>query len=154
VGPKSYLTPIALAAAFAASGQDAGSELPDGKGKEQVQKICSGCHEVSTVTGIRRTRIGWQTNVEEMVSRGAEGSDEDMEAVVGYLTRFFGKINVNTASAKDLQSFLGLSDKEAQAIVAYRQQNGNFKDFEQLKKVPGMDGEKLQAKRSQIAFSL
>lgn len=89
-----------------------------------------------------------------MISRGAEGSDEDMEAVVDYLTKFFGKVNVNTASASDLQASLGLPDTEAQAIIAYSAQNGNFKDFEQLKKVPGVIAERLQAKRAQIAFSM
>lgn len=77
-----------------------------------------------------------------------------MAAVVQYLTTFYGKINVNTASTGDLESVLGLSGKEAQAIVAYREQNGKYKDFEQLTKTPGVSAEKLQAKRSQIAFSL
>ncbi|HEV2444666.1 MAG TPA: helix-hairpin-helix domain-containing protein [Candidatus Sulfopaludibacter sp.] len=139
---------------MAASLVAAAQELPDGKGKEQVIKICSDCHEIGTVIGSRNTRIGWQRTVEDMVSRGAEGSEEDMAAVVDYLTRFFGKINVNTASAKEIQSFLGLPDKEAQAIVTYRERNGNFKGFEQLTQVPGVDGAKLQAKRSLIAFSL
>ena len=74
--------------------------------------------------------------------------------MVEYLTTFFGKTNVNTATAKDLQFALGFSDNEAQAIVALREQNGKFTDFEQMKKVPGIDLEKLQAKRPEIAFSL
>ncbi|HLK63989.1 MAG TPA: helix-hairpin-helix domain-containing protein [Bryobacteraceae bacterium] len=153
MGSRLYFAGLLVGATLAAGGQDT-LDLPDGKGKEQVKKICAGCHEMSTVTGSRRTKIGWQQNVEEMISRGAEGSDADMEAVVDYLTKFFGKLNVNTASAKELQSFLGLSDEEAQAIVTYREQNGKLKDFEQLTKVPGTNVEKLRAKRSLIAFSL
>ena len=149
-----YFVIVLAAAAWLAAAQDVSDDLPAGKGRDEVRKICSGCHEVGTVTGSRRTKIGWQQNVEEMVTRGAEGSGEDMEAVVEYLTKFFGKVNVNTAAAKDLQSFLDLSGQEAQAIVAYREQNGMFKDFEQLSKVPGIPAEKLQAKRSLIAFSL
>src|SRR5579863_1633997 len=105
---------------MSASGQNASVSLPEGKGREAVKKICSDCHEIGTVIGSRRTKIGWQRSVEEMITRGAEGSDEDMEAVVDYLTKFFGKVNVNTAAADDLQSSLGLPDSEAQAIVAYR----------------------------------
>jgi competence protein ComEA len=149
VGFKFYSVFFLLAAALTVSGQ-----LPDGKGKEAVQKICASCHELEAVTSTLRTRIGWQRNVDDMISRGAEGSGSDMEAVVAYLTTYFGKINVNTASAKDMETSLGFSGKEAQAIVAYREQNGNFKNFEQLKNVPGVSGEKLQAKRSRIAFSL
>ena len=121
---------------------------------KKVRKICAGCHEIETVTGARRTKIGWQQNVEDMIARGAEGSDEDVAAVVDYLTKFFGKINVNTASVDDLVASLGLSRKEAQAIARYREQNGKFKDIEQLKKVPEMSAEKLEAQRSRIAFSL
>ena len=59
-----------------------------------------------------------------MISRGAEGSGEDdMDAVVAYLTAYFGKVNVNTATAQDLEKMLELSQREAQEIV--------------LKKVPG-----------------
>jgi competence ComEA-like helix-hairpin-helix protein len=143
---------VLLGFAAAAAGQDGSAQLPEGNGKVQVGKICSGCHELSTVTGSRRTRIGWQENVDDMVTRGAEGSDEDLRAVVDYLTRYFGKINVNTASAKDLESFLGVSENSAEAIVAYRRQNGDFKDFTQLTKVPGVSLTTLQAKKSQIAF--
>jgi competence ComEA-like helix-hairpin-helix protein len=135
------------------AGLAAGQELPDGKGKEAVKKVCSGCHELSTVVGSRRTKIGWERNVDDMVLQGAEGSDEELSAVVEYLTAHFGKINVNTASLQDLTS-LGLVEKEAQAIVAYRQQNGKIKDFEELTKVPGVSAEKLQGMRRRIAFSL
>jgi competence protein ComEA len=77
-----------------------------------------------------------------------------MAEVVAYLTKFYGKVNVNTASQQQLQEVLGLTLKEAQAIVAYRDQNGKIKDFEQLKSVPGLSAEKLQEKRSLIAFTL
>jgi len=139
---------------MSAVAQNAPVQLPEGKGKEAVKKICGDCHEIGTVIGSRRTRIGWQRSVEDMIARGAEGSDDDMEAIVDYLSGFFGKVNVNTASTSDLQSSLGIPDSEAQAIVAYRARNGNFKDFEQLKKVPGVNSERLQAKRAQIAFSM
>ena len=151
--PKLYFALLLLAAGPPARGQEGPGQLPDGKGKDAVKKVCSACHELATVVASRRTRTGWEQNVDDMISRGAEGSDEEMEAVVEYLTTFFGKINVNTASVQDLTP-LGLSENEAQAIVAYRDQNGKFKDFEQLKKVPGVSAEKLQANRNRIAFSL
>jgi competence protein ComEA len=145
---------LLLVAAPLAVGQEGRAQLPDGKGKDAVKKICVGCHELDAVIGSLRTRIGWQQNVDDMTARGAEGSDEDMQAIVEYLTKFFGKINVNTASVQELETSLGLSEGESKAIVVYRGQNGKLKDFEQLKKVPGVSAEKLQAKRSRIAFSL
>lgn len=152
--PKLYSIPVFFVAAFAAFGQEASDKLPDGKGKAEVKKICTACHEIESVIGSRRTKIGWERNVEDMVTRGAEGSDDELQLVIDYLTRFYGKINVNTASENELQSALGLSAKETAAIVDWRKQNGNIKTFEELAKVPGLSVEKLQAKRPLIAFSL
>jgi len=129
------------------------SALPDGPAKETVKKICGNCHEIETVISSRRTRIGWQQITDDMISRGAEGTDEDMTAVVDYLVAWFGKVNVNTAALADLQKTLGLSEKESRAITAYRQQNGKIRNFEELEKVPGVDPEKLRQKRNLIAFS-
>jgi competence ComEA-like helix-hairpin-helix protein len=148
------LISAAILASCALAQEQQPQQLPDAPGKAALKKICASCHELESVVSSRRTRIGWERNVEEMVSRGAEGSDEDMSAVVEYLTTYFGKVNVNTAQPGALQKLLGLSAGEAQAIVAYREQNTKIKDFEELKKVPGVSAEKLQAKRGLIAFSL
>lgn len=65
--------------------------LPEGKGKQQLQHVCSGCHQAEeAVSGGRRSRAAWQQVVEEMVARGAEGSDEDLKLIVDYLTTNFG----------------------------------------------------------------
>ena len=65
--------------------------LPDGPGKAEFQRVCSGCHAAEdAVKGMRRSRQGWQQVVEDMVVRGAEGSDDDLKLVVEYLTGQFG----------------------------------------------------------------
>jgi competence ComEA-like helix-hairpin-helix protein len=156
------LQPLKFAAAIAlltlalitiAAGQEKKSNLADGPGKEQLQRVCSSCHELETVTGARRTKGAWQRMIEDMLDRGAEGSDDDMAAILSYLTTFYGRVNVNAASGEELEKSLGLSAKEAQALVAYREQNGKINDFEKLKKIPGLDADKLQAKRGWIAFT-
>lgn len=65
------------------------SELPDGPGKEVVQRMCVGCHGLSTVTSKRATPDEWASIVDLMVSRGADGSDEDIDKVVKYLSASF-----------------------------------------------------------------
>jgi competence protein ComEA len=144
------VTPLILTVPMVLPGQ---SELPDAPGKEALKKICANCHEIETVISSRRTRIGWQQVTDDMVSRGAEGSDDEIAAIVDYLAKSFGKINVNTATAADLQKILDLSEKEAKAITSFREQNGKFKNFEELEKTPGIVPEKLRQKRSLIAFS-
>lgn len=54
------------------------------------------------------------------------------------------KINLNTASAQDLQKLNGIGEKKAEQIIAYREQNGQFKKIEDLTQVSGI-GEKTFA---------
>jgi competence protein ComEA len=147
-----YLALISAAALIAAAAGNQGSELPEGKGKAILLRACVGCHEMDTVTGSRYTESGWRRTADDMVSRGAEGSEQEIADVVAYLTKYFGKVNVNKAAAAQLREALGLSDKEAQAIVAYREQNGEFKNLDQLKAVPGINTEQIQAKVAVVAF--
>jgi cytochrome c5 len=64
--------------------------LPEGPGKKVVQRMCTGCHDLKTVTSKRATHDEWANTVDLMVSRGADGSDADVEAVVKYLSKNFG----------------------------------------------------------------
>lgn len=122
-------------------------------GKAATQRICTGCHGMDTVTATRYTKIGWQQVVDDMASRGAEASDQDIAEIVAYLTKTFGKINVNTASSAQLQGFLALGEKDAAAIVAYREAKGPIKNLDQLKAVPGVNAAKLQQQKDLIAFA-
>jgi len=52
-----------------------------------------------------------------------------------------GLVNINTASANDLQTLPGVGARTAALIVEYRQKNGPFKKVEDLMNVRGI-GEK------------
>ena len=47
-------------------------------------------------------------------------------------------INVNTANKELLMSIKGVGEKRADAIIAYRKQNGPFKSVDQLSKIKGL----------------
>jgi competence protein ComEA len=126
-------------------------ELPEGPGKEVVLKICRDCHDLDTVTMDNRTKEGWKKTVAKMGDRGAEGTDEQFEAVISYLTKNFGRTNVNTAAAEEIVAGTGFSAKEAEAIVKYRAKNGDFKDWRDLKKVEGLDSASVDSKKDHLA---
>ncbi len=48
------------------------------------------------------------------------------------------KININKATAEDLDSLPGIGPVKSQAIVAYRNQNGEFKTIEDIQQVRGI----------------
>lgn len=112
-----------------------------------------GCHDVDAVAASRYTEMGWKETVDDMVSRGADASDEQVAEMVAYLTKYFGKLNVNTATQAQLQDFLALPENEAKAIVAYREHNGPIKNMAELKSVPGVNAQQLQEKSELIAFA-
>lgn len=50
-------------------------------------------------------------------------------------------VNLNTATAQELQTLSGIGEKKAEAIITYRETNGSFQTIDDLKKVKGI-GEK------------
>jgi competence protein ComEA len=54
-----------------------------------------------------------------------------------------GPVDVNRASAVDLETLPGVGPATAAAIVAERERNGPFASFEELERVPGIGPAKL-----------
>ena len=64
---------------------------------------------------------------------------------------YAGPVNINTADALTLsKNIKGVGLKKAQAIVAYREQNGSFKNVEDLKKVKGIGNKLLEKNNGSI----
>jgi competence protein ComEA len=132
-------------------------QLPDGAGRDETVKLCSQCHRPEVVVSLRQDRAGWTATVRKMTALGAKGTDQEFSAALEYLAMHFPadevpRVNVNTATAIELESGLTLRRSQAAAIIAYRLQHGAFKSVEDLKKVPGLDPGKLEAKRDRVAF--
>jgi competence protein ComEA len=49
-----------------------------------------------------------------------------------------GRVNINTASASELDALPGIGPSTAQAIVDYRIQNGSFQTIQAIQLVPGI----------------
>ncbi|MEK6725817.1 MAG: helix-hairpin-helix domain-containing protein [Deltaproteobacteria bacterium] len=53
-------------------------------------------------------------------------------------------ININTASASDLEAIRGIGPRTAEKIVEYRQEHGRFKRVEDIMKVNGIKEKGLE----------
>ena len=155
---------MCLALGLAAAGSLAGvggtraraqDPFPDGPGKDVTVRICGTCHPSARGAAVRLTREGWQDVIAKMVSLGARGTDEELAAVLDYLATNFKEdapkpVNMNTASAIDLESVAGLLRREAASVIAYRAKHGPCKTLDDLKKVPGVDFRKLDKRRDRL----
>ncbi len=62
-----------------------------------------------------------------------------------------GQVNINTATAEQIATELkGIGDAKAQAIVAYRTQNGAFSSADDLAMVKGIGEKTVAANRENI----
>lgn len=130
-------------------------ELPPGPGKDTLIRVCSSCHSPDNVLANGQDRAGWEATIQKMASFGAQGTDEEFTEILEYVVKNFpanAPINVNKATSTQLVNGLGLTAAEADAIIAYRKQNGEFKNIDDLKKVPAVDAKKLDAKKDRLAF--
>lgn len=147
---RSLFVPLLLAAA-------AWAQYPDNPGKAEAAKACKECHEIERSFSLKQDRAGWQGTLDKMVAVGANVSDRDYTLILDYLTKSFPpdalpKLNVNKAGPIDFESRLSLPRSQAAAVIAYRTKSGPFKTLEDLKKVPGVDFAKFEAKKDQLVF--
>lgn len=80
-------------------------KLPDGEGKQLTERVCTACHAIETVVTERHTNAEWQKIVDDMVARGADGTDAEFKTIVEYLTKNFGPTTSTKEgySPKDLE---------------------------------------------------
>ena len=133
------------------------AQLPDGAGKAEVEKMCVQCHELERSVSLRQDRAGWQATIDKMTSLGMKGAPKDMQAALDYLAAHYPAsdvppLNVNKARAIEIESALSLPRSQAALIIQYRSKNGDFKSIEDLKKVPGVDAAKIEAKKDRLTF--
>ena len=61
-------------------------------------------------------------------------------------------INLNTATAADLQKLNGIGEKKAEQIIAYRQEKGSFNSINELKEVSGIGDKTFAAIKDQLTI--
>ena len=131
-------------------------DIPDGPGKDTTVRICPGCPGAEMWAGAHKSSNDWDQTITSMTEKGLSINDADYATVLDYLSKNLGslppKVNINKASSADIARVLGITPAQADAIVAYRTKNGDFKDVDGVKKVSGVDGSAIDAKKDSIVF--
>ena len=148
---------IFIAAALLAPAVPA-AELPEGAGKDILLRACIGCHKAEEFLSYRHTKEEYQAIVQRMGQRGARASSEELDVIADYLAKNFlkvedpNKINVNKATAKEIETGLNVTAKEAEAIVGYRERHGEYHAWGDLLVIYGVDGKKIEAAKEKMSF--
>ena len=142
---------------FAILGTSLFAQLAEGPGMAETMQNCKGCHEVERSVSLRQDKAGWNGTLTKMVGFGMKARESDLAVIADYLAKYYPAealppLNVNTAAATELESRLGMRRSQAASFLAYRTKIGKFKTFADLKKAPGVDPLKLEAKKTQIIF--
>lgn len=66
-------------------------------------------------------------------------------------TRLQGVVNINQATAEQLELLPGIGPARSAAIIAYRQEHGAFKRAEHLVEVPGIGALALERMKAHLA---
>jgi competence protein ComEA len=143
--------------AFFFAAVSAFAQLPSGPGKADVEKLCAQCHEIERSVSLRQDRTAWQSTVDKMAGLGMKASDKEVQAALDYLAAHYPAsevppLNVNKARSIDFESALSLPRSQAARIIEYRTSHGDFHSLDDLKKVPGVDVAKIEAKKDRIVF--
>jgi competence protein ComEA len=138
-----------LATSVALSSQD---RFPDGPGKADVMKVCSGCHDAEIILANLKTPGEWNETLQNMATQGAEATPEQWKVIEQYIDVHFAMVMVNKAPADEIQLALDVPAEVAAALVKYRQEKGPFKSIDDVKKVPGIDAAKVDAATSRLVF--
>ena len=86
-----YVAAIAVCAGFGlTAGIALAQSLPNGQGKDVVEKICAGCHDLDPITGSEGgTHDDWDMVVKAMIAMGADIKPEQAAVITNYLAQNF-----------------------------------------------------------------
>ncbi len=133
------------------------AQLVEGPGMTETDKNCKSCHEIERSISLRQDIHGWNQTIAKMVGFGMKSPERELAVVAEYLAKHYPAdalppLNVNTASAIELESRLSMKRSESAKFLEFRDKVGKIKTFAQLKEAPGINPEKVEQKKDQIVF--
>ena len=118
----------------------------------EFTKVCVRCHPSEKIVEGRRYPAQWDQVIEQMIARGATGTEDELDIVYDYLVTEYGRVAINSATADEIAQVLHLEQGVAETIVQQRRTQGAFADFDALTTVPGVPVAELEKLRDAIVF--
>ncbi len=83
-------TVAAATAAFGRGQTPQEFRLPEGEGREIVERVCTACHSAERIVRERLDIEEWEMLVAAMEDEGAEIDNEEYDVLLDYLVKNFG----------------------------------------------------------------
>ena len=120
-------------------------ELSQGARAADAVNVCGGLLPTADEKAVNMAQVlkdGAQLQVPVKGAAGAGGSGKDSS----------GRVSINTADEKALDTLPGIGPAMARRIVEYRQSNGGFQSLEDLKKVKGIGAAKFEKLKDKVCL--
>ena len=127
--------------------------------KPGVYKLPSGSRAIDAITAAGGARKGVDLSDINLAHQLVDGEQILVGAPKPVLAsrskgsskvKLNGPLNINTATAAQLDALPGVGPVTAGRIITYREKNGPFKSIDDLRKVSGMGASKFEALKSLI----
>ena len=152
--PEAVLIQVYVCGAVASPGV---YTLPEGSRVYEAVEMAGGFLDTADPRALNQARMlsdGEQVTVltveevqnGETVEQGSAGED-----LSGASDR--GKVNINTADEAGLMTIPGIGESRAQAIIAYREENGKFESIEDIMKIDGIKEKMFDKIKDSITVS-
>lgn len=115
------------------------------------EMVCSACHETERATTTLRTPVEWSQILDDMAAFGANATDAQFLQIQRYLNHRYGKVNLNRATAAELELVLNVSGDVARAILDYRSMT-RITSADDLKNVTGFPVARIDALKPHLQF--
>lgn len=110
---------------------------------QAVAAVCTACHSSAQFLTAPRPYLRWEQTMQEMLDRGAQGTDEQLDHVLSYLVKNLTIVNVNSSPPDQLGMTLQIPSTVAEEIVAKRVAHP-FTNLDELQAVKGVNVEVVQ----------
>lgn len=116
-------------------------ELPEGSRVSDAIDAAGGMVDDASEDALNLARV--LVDGEQVVVPTVEERMQELQAVANGGASPSGKVNINTATAEQLDTLPGIGESTAQKIIADREANGPFASPEDLKRVSGIGDKKF-----------